>query len=53
VAQDLLEVIPEGEYAALAAVAMEYADKPYDEDGAFGFGLDLILDSLERRLGAS
>jgi AcrR family transcriptional regulator len=52
VAQDLLEVIPEGAYASLAAVAMEYAGKPYDEDGAFEFGLDLILDSLERRLGA-
>jgi AcrR family transcriptional regulator len=52
VAQEVLAAIPEGGYASLAAVAMEYADKPYDEDGAFGFGLDLILDSLEHRLGA-
>jgi AcrR family transcriptional regulator len=52
VAQEVLSEIPEGAYSSLAAVAMEYADKPYDEDGAFAFGLDLILDSLERRLGA-
>ncbi len=52
VAQGVLAAIPQGAYASLAAVAMEYADKPYDEDAAFEFGLDLILDSLERRLGA-
>jgi AcrR family transcriptional regulator len=52
VAHDVLAAIPEGAYSSLAAVAMEYADKPYDEDAAFEFGLDLILDSLERRLGA-
>ncbi len=52
VAQDVLAAIPEGAYSSLAAVAMEYADKPYDEDAAFEFGLDLILDSLERRLGS-
>jgi AcrR family transcriptional regulator len=50
VAQEVLSAIPEGAYSSLAAVAMEYADKPYDEDAAFEFGLDLILDSLERRL---
>jgi AcrR family transcriptional regulator len=52
VAQKVLAAIPEGAASSLAAVAMEYADKPYDEDAAFGFGLDLILDSLERLLGA-
>jgi AcrR family transcriptional regulator len=52
VANEVLAAIPLGEYSSLAAVAMEYADKPYDEDAAFEFGLDLILDSLERRLGA-
>jgi len=52
VARETLEAIPEGAFPSLAAVAMEYADKPYDEDGAFAFGLDLFLDSLERRLGA-
>jgi AcrR family transcriptional regulator len=52
VAHDVLEAIPEGACSSLAAVALEYADKPYDEDAAFEFGLDLILDSLERRLEA-
>lgn len=51
VARETLAAIPEGALPSLAAVAMEYADKPYDEDAAFEFGLDLILDSLERRLG--
>lgn len=52
VAEEVLASIPQGEYASLSAVAMEYADKPYDEDAAFEFGLDLILQSLERRLEA-
>jgi AcrR family transcriptional regulator len=52
VAQEVLAAIPQGAYPSLAAVAMEYADKPYDEDAAFEFGLDLIIDGLERRLGA-
>jgi len=50
VAQEVLASIPEGEFPSLAAVAMEYADKPYDEDAAFEFGLNLILDGLERML---
>jgi AcrR family transcriptional regulator len=50
VAQEVLAAIPQGEYPSLAAVAMEYADKPYDEDAAFEFGLNLILDGLERLL---
>jgi AcrR family transcriptional regulator len=49
-AQDLLAAIPRGEYPSLARVAMEYAAKPYDDAAAFDFGLDLILDSLERLL---
>lgn len=52
VAEEVLATIPQGEYSSLAAVAMEYADKPYDEDAAFEFGLGLMLDSLERRLEA-
>ncbi|MDO8847670.1 MAG: TetR/AcrR family transcriptional regulator [Coriobacteriia bacterium] len=52
VAQDVLAAIPPGAHPSLAAVAMEYAEEPYDEEAAFEFGLDLILDSLERRLGA-
>ncbi|MHB1342080.1 MAG: TetR/AcrR family transcriptional regulator [Coriobacteriia bacterium] len=50
VAKEVLAAIPEGAYPSLAAVAMEYVDKPYDEDAAFEFGLDLILDGLERLL---
>jgi AcrR family transcriptional regulator len=50
VAHEVLDAIPQGTHPALAAVATEYADKPYDEDAAFSFGLDLILDSLERQL---
>lgn len=51
VAEEVLAAIPEGAYPSLAAVAMEYVDEPYDEDAAFEFGLDLILDGLERQLG--
>jgi len=50
VAQEVFAAIPEGAHSALAAVAMEYAEQPYDEDAAFEFGLDLILDGLERLL---
>lgn len=50
VAQDVLAAIPQGAYSSLAAVAMEYAEKPYDEAAAFEFGLDLILDGLQRLL---
>ena len=50
VAQKILAAIPQGAYPSLAAVAVEYADKPYDEDAAFEFGLSLILDGLERLL---
>lgn len=52
VAQEVLAAIPPGGYPSLAAVAIEYTDKPYDEDAAFRFGLDLMLDGLERLLGA-
>ena len=49
-AQDYLAAIPQGAYPSLACVAMEYAVRPYDDAAAFDFGLDLILDSLERLL---
>jgi AcrR family transcriptional regulator len=49
-AQEVLDAIPQGAYPSLARVAMEYAVKPYDDDAAFGFGLDLILDGLQRLL---
>jgi AcrR family transcriptional regulator len=51
VAQEVLAAIPDGEYPSLARVAMEYAEHPYDDAAAFDFGLDLILDGLERLLG--
>ncbi len=50
VAKDVLSAIPDGAYPSLARVAMEYALKPYDDAAAFEFGLDLILESLERVL---
>lgn len=49
----MLAAIPEGEYSALARVAEEYAAAPYDDAAAFDFGLDLILDGLQRLLGPS
>jgi len=45
-----LAVIPQGAFPSLARVAMEYAVKPYDDAAAFDFGLDLILDGLQRLL---
>jgi len=50
VAQEVLDAIPEGAFASLALIATEYAENPYDDDAAFAFGLDLLLDSLERLL---
>ncbi len=50
VAQEVLDAIPEGAFPSLALVAMEYAAEPYDDAAAFDFGLDLILDGLERLL---
>jgi hypothetical protein len=49
-AQEVLAAIPQGAYPSLARVATEYAAKPYDDAVAFGFGLDLILDALQRLL---
>ena len=49
-AEEVLAAIPQGAYPSLACVAMEYAGKPYDDAATFDFGLDLILDSLERLL---
>ena len=50
VAQEVLDAIPEGAFPSLARVATEYAAEPYDDAAAFDFGLDLILDGLERLL---
>ncbi len=46
-AQEVLEAIPPGAFPSLARVAAHYAEKPYDDAAAFGFGLDLILDGLQ------
>lgn len=37
-------------FPSLGRVAQEYADEPFDDDAAFEFGLDLLLDGLERLL---
>ncbi len=39
-------------YPALERVASEFATRPYDIAASFEFGLDLILDGLERLLTA-
>ena len=39
-------------YPALERVAGEFATRPYDVAASFEFGLDLILDGLERRLAS-
>ena len=50
-AREILAAIPDGAYPFAARVAAEYAANPFDTDAAFEFGLDLILDGLERSLG--
>ena len=48
-AQDLLRQFPAAEYPYLAEMIREHALKPgYDYANEFVFGLDLILDGLER-----
>jgi AcrR family transcriptional regulator len=48
-AQTMLEPFPEGEYPNLVAFITEIAMKPgYDYANEFEYGLDLILDGLER-----
>ena len=53
VAREVLAAIPDGEYPFAASVALEYAGNPFDPEAAFEFGLSLILDGLERSLGAT
>jgi hypothetical protein len=52
VAREILAAIPDGGYPFAASVAIEYAENPFDQEAAFEFGLDLILEGLERSLGA-
>ena len=48
-AQDLLEPLPVNEYPNLVEFITEHAMKPgYDHEGQFEYGLDVILDGLER-----
>jgi len=49
-AREILAAIPDGAYPFAARVAAEYAANPFDQEAAFAFGLDLILDGLERSL---
>jgi hypothetical protein len=49
VAQDILRELPADEYPHLAEMIIEHAMKPgYAYADEFEFGLDLILDGLER-----
>lgn len=50
--QAILAQFPAGEYPHLAELTTEYVLQPgYDHGNEFEFGLDLILDGLERTLG--
>jgi AcrR family transcriptional regulator len=53
VAREMLEPFPAGEYPNLVEFITEHAMKPgYDFGDEFEYGLDLILDGLERMLAA-
>ena len=52
VAQTILSQFPREEYPHLVELTIEYVLQPgYDYGNEFEFGLDLILDGLERALG--
>ena len=48
-AREVLEAAREA-FPSLMLVAAAYASEPVDDDAAFDFGLDLILDGLQRLL---
>lgn len=53
VGEAILEAMPAGAYPHLTEMMTDHALKPgYANADEFGFGLDLILDGLERSLGA-
>jgi AcrR family transcriptional regulator len=53
VAQTMLEPFPAGEYPHLVEILTEHVMKPgYDYGDEFEYGLDVILDGLERAHGA-
>jgi len=50
-AEALAQWLPPERYPSLSALVQEHVlVDGYDEDEGFGFGLDLVLDGLERRL---
>lgn len=51
--REIVDAIQPGAFPALAQVAAEYADQPFDEDAGFAFGLDLLLEGIERLVPAS
>ena len=54
VAQTMLEPFPDGAYPHLMEFITEHALQPgYDYGDEFGYGLDLVLDGLERAVDAS
>ena len=48
-AREVLEAT-QGAFPSLVLVATAYASEPFDDDAIFDFGLDLILDGLQRLL---
>ena len=50
VAEELLATLPEDAYPSLLRIAADFAVNPHDEEAVFDFGLDLILDGLQRTL---
>jgi AcrR family transcriptional regulator len=54
VAQDMLQPLPVNEYPNLGEFITEHAMKPgYEHGGEFEYGLDVILDGLDRALEAA
>ncbi len=50
--REVVDAIQPGAFLALAQVAAEYAEQPFDEDAGFAFGLDLLLEGIERLVPA-
>ena len=49
IADGMMATMPEGAYPHLTELIVSHALQPgYDHRSEFGFGLDLILDGLER-----
>jgi hypothetical protein len=53
-ARDIMDGMPAGEYPHLTELAVEHVLRPgYDFGHEHAFGLDLVLDGLERALARS